>query len=443
MRKRLVALVASSTVVAVAAGAAIAYETTLYRPREERQSGDLALVGATVLAGESLVPVNAGVVLIRDGVITKVGTRAEVTPPAGAAVIDVSGYTLAPGLIDLHVHLGSPGLEAGQEPGLLTQLSAGWQLIRFSPRHRRSALEHGVTTVRSLGDERGWVTEIRTQVANGELEGPRVVTSGPLFTTRGGHPIATLGVDPGSDMVRLPSSPDEARSMVRALAVGEDRVDVIKVVHDRGPTDRPLSPLPLNVLAATVEQAHAQGLRVTAHWSRLQDLDDLLAVGVDGLEHIESQDLLTGWPVDVLTGLTNADVPLTATLVVSEAALPEQRVPGAIVALQDRVRELHVAGGRVVVGSDAGRPGVRFGAGLHRELALLAASGLSPREVLRAATVENARVLGVDNLGVIASGMAADLVLVDGDPTLDIDAMSNVVLVLRDGRLVVDNRDEG
>lgn len=441
MRKRRAAVVSAAVLLGTGAGAAVLYDMTSYRPESGRQSGDVALVGATVLSGDTLTPVRDGVVLVRDGMITAVGTVAGMTPPPGAEVIDLSGYTLVPGMIDLHVHLGSPELPAGGEPGPFTLPRTVWDAMRYAPAHRRSSLEHGVTTVRSLGDELAWVTQLRTQVANGQLEGPRIVISGPLFTTAAGHPIATVGTDPDSDMVRLPSTVEEARSMVRALADGPDRVDVIKVVHDRGHVDRPLAPLPLDVLDAIVDEAHAQSLGVTAHWSTLQDLDDLLSVGVDGLEHIESQELLDGWPDDVLAQLVEADVPLTATLVVSEAALTEQDAPGAVDALRDRVRELHAAGGRVVVGSDAARPGVRFGDGVHRELAHLVASGLSPLEALRAATVEAARVLATDEYGTIAVGKAADLVVIDGDPTADISAMSNVVMTFRDGRLVVDTRD--
>ncbi len=433
-------LVVGAALVGALVSGAVLYDATSFRPRSGPQTGNLALVGATVLAGDSLSPVTDGVVLIRSGVITEVGPASEVTPPAGAEVVDLSGYTLLPGLIDLHVHLGSPELPAGGETGPLTLPGAIWDAMRYAPGHRRAALEHGVTTVRSLGDERGWVAQLRTQVAHGELEGPRVLMSGPLFTTAGGHPIATVGTDLDSDMVRLPITVHEARSMVRALAEPPNRVDVIKVVHDSGYSERPLTPLPLDVLDAIVEEAHAHGLNVTAHWSTMQDLDDLLMAGVDGLEHIESQDLLVGWPPDVLARLVTADVPVTATLVVSEAALTEEKAPGAIAALQERVRELHAAGGRVVAGSDAARPGVRFGAGVHRELALLVAAGLSPLEALRAATAEAARVLGTDDYGTISVGRAGDLVVVDGDPTADITNMSNVIMTFRDGRLVVNTR---
>ena len=115
-------------------------------------------------------------------------------------------------------------------------------------------------------------------------------------------------------------------------------------------------------------------------------------------------------------------------------------MPDVMQALRQRVNEFHAAGGRIAVGSDAARPGVRFGAGVHRELELLVESGLAPRQALQAATVDAARVLGTDHLGAVAVGRAADLLVVRGDPTTDIAAIREVGLVFRDGRLVVDRR---
>jgi enamidase len=128
-------------------------------------------------------------------------------------------------------------------------------------------------------------------------------------------------------------------------------------------------------------------------------------------------------------------VPLTPTLAVTDVVLP----PAIHQQLHQRVGECPAAGGRVVVGSDAGMPGVRFGSSLHGELELLVDNGLSPHEALRAATGEAARVLGSDDVGVLEPGRAADVLAVSGDPLTDIRAIRNAVLVLRDGRIVIDH----
>ncbi|QBI19883.1 amidohydrolase [Egibacter rhizosphaerae] len=414
--------------VAAVAGGAGFYLATRY-PAGSAHRGALAIIGGTVLVGPGLDPRRATVV-VRDGVIEDVG---DLDVPGDATVLDADGATILPGLIDLHVHVGSPELDAGEEPGLLAMpgLVADW--VRYFPRHRRSALEHGVTAVRSLGDEHPWIADLRRQVGDRDLEGPRLFLAGPMFTTRGGHPVATFGADPDGDAVRVPTTPASARAAVRALATADDPVDLVKVVQERGGPDRALEPLTTDVLEAIVDEAHAQGFAVTAHWGTFDDLRELLNAGVDGLEHLDSRDLLEGWPDDVLAELVDRGLPVTATLAVAEASLPED-VMGV---LRERVGELHAVGGRVVVGSDAARPGVGFGSGVHRELALLVDSGLTPRAALRAATSDAADVLGVGHIGAVEAGRAADLLVVDGDPLVDIDALRDVRAVLRDGRRVV------
>lgn len=420
----------------LAVGGVAFFYGTLYRAGPP-QEGYLALTGATVLVGEGLEP-RSSTVLIRDGTIIAVGDPEDVAIPPEATILDLSGYTLMPGLIDLHVHLGSPALRAGQRPGpmMFPRLVADW--MRFFPDRRRALLEHGVTTVRSLGDDTEWVMEFRQRIRNGELEGPNIVAAGPVFTTPGGHPVVTIGVDPASGGVRVPSTAEEARAAVRELAGGDGGVDLIKVVQERGRPGRPLEPFRLDVLRAVVSEAHDHGLPVTAHWGTLEDLEDVLDAGVDGLEHLEARGVLEGWPEAALDTLVERGLALSPTLTVMEVAIPAE----ILRQLQRRVGEYHAAGGRVTVGSDSGMPGVPFGAGVHRELELLVESGLTPQQALKGATSEAARVLRSDRLGVIAPGRAADVMAVGGDPLQNIAAVGNVVVVFRDGRLVIDQREK-
>ena len=409
------------------------FMATLYSPRVGPRRGHLALTGATVLAGEDLEPRERTTVLVADGVIVEVAPDGEVEPPEGTEVVELDGHTLLPGLIDLHMHLGFPQQDSGDEPGPIDIPGVVYEMMRYAPSARRELLRHGVTTVRALGDDHAWIVEMRRMLRAGELEGPRVYTSGPLFTTPGGHPVVTFGVEPDSDTVRLPATAEEARSAVRALATGNDPVDLIKVVQERGDPERlEMDPLPREVLDSIVDEAHEHGLFVTAHWGSQADLADALAAGVDGVEHMEARGVLEGWPEDLLAELVERDVPITPTLAVTEVATgpePHRR-------LRERLGELHDAGGRIVAGSDAAVPGVPFGAGLHRELDLLAGSGMGPRAALRAATSEAARVLGTDRIGAIVEGRAADLLVVAGDPLADITAIREVSAVYRDGRAV-------
>jgi imidazolonepropionase-like amidohydrolase len=426
----------------LAVAGTIYFVTTLYTPGPP-QRGYLVLAGANVLVGEELERRTGAVVVVRDGSIVHVGDSAEIEIPSEATVLDLSGHTLMPGLIDLHVHLGSPELDADDRMGLAKMPRLILDYAQFFPAKRRAFLAHGITTVRSLGDDYGWVMEMRKMLRAGELEGPQLYAAGPMFTTARGHPVATIGVDPASDAVRVPSTPDEARLAVAALAVGEYRVDLIKVIQERGGPKLPLEPIAPNVLNAIVDEAHRQELTVVAHWGTLEDLRDVLRAGVDGLQHLESRGIRDEWPEEILRLMIDRDVSLAPTLAALEAATLRSRSPLPHNALQrsmSHFRILHDAGGRVVAASDAGMPGVRAGAGLHRELQLFTQSGLSPRTALRAATSEAAKDLGTERIGAIAPGRTADLVVLKGDPLRRIEDTRNVIMVFREGRIVVDRR---
>lgn len=417
------------------AGVDNCYFATFY-PAEATQEGSLALIGATVLAGEEMEPRTNTTVLLRDGTIVNVGDDGSLDIPYGTKILDLEGYTLMPGLIDMHVHIGSSMQKSMEEGNMLAMLTLVFDYMRYLPGTRRAFLENGVTTVRDLGNEHGTIMELRSELNNGRLEGPHLFAAGPIFTTTGGHPVATFSIDPASDSVRLPVTPEEARKMVLNLSAGDDHVDLIKIVQDRGKTNRSLQPIAPDVLDAIVNEAHRQDLFVTAHRGTREDLQDVLAAGVDGLEQMEPRAVLDGWPEGVLDVLVERNIPVTPTLAVTDAVLPEEISRQ----LRQRVGEFHTAGGRIVVGSDAPINGVLFGEGVHRELELLVESRLTPRDALRAATSESASVLGTDQIGAIEPGRRADLVVVKGNPHEDIRATRNVIMVFRDGRIVVDHR---
>lgn len=400
----------------------------------------VALAGGRALVGPNLAPLDDSVVLVRDGVIESIGPRTDIDIPDGVEVVELDGATLMPGLIDMHVHLGTP---QGGDGGSLTSMPrAVVESMRHGAGQRRALLEHGVTTVRSLGDDTEWVREVRAMIEDGELEGPRVLASGAVFTSPGGHPIQTIhGGETVEGAVHAPATADEAREAVRGVADGDDPVDLIKIIHDRGSADRPLEPLAAEVLDAIVAEAGAHGRPVVAHWGTTEDLEELLAAGIDGgLEHLELRDGLdTGWPPEVLESLVESGLSVTPTLAVTQAGLGN-RFDEMWPQIQGLVADLTAAQVPLVAGSDAPINGVAFGSGLHRELEQLVDAGLSPTEALQAATTNAAAALRSRELGVISPGRAADLLVLGSDPREDLGALDDVIAVFRDGRLAIDNR---
>lgn len=279
--------------------------------------------------------------------------------------------------------------------------------------------------------------EFRRLIQVGELEGPRLFTSGSLFTTLEGHPIASVGTDPESGVVLFPDTAEEARQNVQELASGNEGVDLIKVVQERGHSQFPLQPIDTDVLQAIVSEANAHDIPVTGHWGALEDLEELVEAGVDGLEHLGAGAVINGWPNELLQAMVKESILLSPTLMVETInADPEYQQR-----LLERTGEFHAAGGQLVVGTDAGMPGVFFGPSMYQELALLVKSGLSPREALQSATSRAAHALQSDEIGVIKPGKAADLIVIDGDPLQQIEDIQYITHVFRDGRLVIENEE--
>ncbi|MEU8226839.1 amidohydrolase family protein [Kribbella sp. NPDC048915] len=361
--------------------------------------------------------VDAGTTLPADclrvagGRITATGGPGIAQP--GDTVIDGTGTTLLPGLIDAHIHL-APGC---------AQLAA----------------TYGVTT---QIDQFSMPDVI-------ERETPRSTfrTSGIGATAPGGHP--TIAYPP----IPYVSGPQDARRFVaERIAEGADH---LKLIYDNGSgIGLNLPTLDAPTVQALTDEAHEHGLLVVAHVSKAADAVTVVECGVDVLAHVPSDPLS---PADVEAV---ADVAVIATLGVmmdgfnapTTGHLPllddtelvkrlpdvwrdllEQQSrrwmppgPPDSTAARANTLALHRAGARVLAGTDAPNPGQVFGASLHRELVHLVHAGLSPREAVVAATSAPAEVFGQPDRGRLVVGARADLLLVDGDPLTDITATQRI-----------------
>lgn len=385
--------------------------------------------------------------------------------PRGAQVIEGAGLSLMPGLIDAHCHVGSSP-EPPWDKGLPDE---DLNLERM--------LYTGVTTVFDPGAVAPDIFELRAALASGERLGPHLLAAGPIFTAPGGHPEPMMReLMPGllvdllvEGMTRQVATAAEARAAVQGLLPMQP--DFIKLAIDRIPLDAPrLTP---EAARGIVAAAEAGGLRTVAHIGTYEDALEAAEAGVSAWIHGVYKQPLDDAQV---AKLASFGIPMVPTMVVFESygkmgrgdfsstALEAEIAPASLLdgraerpegyevserslelldliaaqreAGRANVRRLHAAGVTMLAGSDA-QATVLHGAGLHRELGLLAAAGLPPQDVLRAATWHAARFLSGEadpEYGAVAVGKRADLVLVRGDPLADVGALSKIEAVILDGR---------
>jgi len=410
-------------------------------------------------------------VLIVDDRIAAVGASGEVPVPPEAHVIDGRGKWLIPGLVDAHVHFDLSGtLYARPDIADLT----GWvSFAREQARNRarlaetfRAWLRSGVTGVVDVGGA-PWTFEVR-DAAQGNPNAPRVAVAGPLVSM-----VARPQLDAGGPIIVKVDTPDEARALVRRTLAS--RPDYIKVWFVHRPGDD-LAKQEAIVRAAG-EAAHAAGVRFAVHATELAVAKAALRAGADFLVHsVEDA------PVDeeFLTLARQRDVLYCPTLFVYEGygltlsnrwrpteaerrfadpevlsrmddldEIPREQLPPWVRRAIEQgwtghepphaasnLRRVLDAGIRVVVGSDAGNIGTLHGPAVFREMASMVQAGLTPLEVLRAATANGAHALGMaGETGVVAPGALADLVVLDADPLAEIGNASSIHAVIKGGVL--------
>ena len=370
----------------------------------------LVACGSILTAGEPFVIRNVRVfdgnrmlaptsVSISGGKIQEIGSG--IRPPAGARIIDGAGKTLLPGFIDAHVHVRT-----------MDDLE--------------TVLAFGVTTCLDMFTLQELAARARAEQAAGKaVRRADMLSAGTPATAPGGH-----GTEYGVPIPTL-SRAEEAQGFVEArLAEGSDYLKIMKDDGSAFGFRRPT--LDATTVGALIRAAHARERLAIVHIATASDAREAIAGGVDGIAHVYAG----AADPELARAASARAVFWTPTLAVITHDAPAASRAAAFAV----VRGLEDAGVQVLAGTDAPNPGTAFGETLHTELELLVAAGISPANALGAATSAAAAAFRLADRGRIAAGTRADLVLVDGDPVLDIRATRRILMVWKEGVLVKDKQ---
>lgn len=399
----------------------------------------LLLHNATLIDGTGAAPLPDAAVLVADGRIQWAGT-ASGAPSVEATRIDLGGNTICPGFFDCHVHFSLPG--AGAPPLDRALNPPSYQYFQLIDR-LRVTLHNGVTTARDLmGIDAG----VRNAVAHGLIEGPRLLVAINMMSQTCGH--ADFHLPSGIDLTpliggSLVDTVDEARRRTRELIAAG--ADVIKVATSGGvssPSDQPeWLGMRRELIAAVVEEAGAYGhKRVAAHAIGYAGIQAAVEAGVTSVEHgYQLDDALRQKMVD--DGIFLVPTLLETMADVTSSPAGQAKSAHWHTVAHESIGASVAAGVKIAVGTDAGLSPAH-GTNL-KELGLLVRfGGLTPMQAIVAGTSASAELCGLaDELGTVAAGKLADLVIVRGDPLADIDAVGepdNILLVLKEGRVAID-----
>jgi imidazolonepropionase-like amidohydrolase len=433
-------------VIAIAAGA---------RAPHAQAPKRLALVGGMLLTGYEVPPVHHAAILIDGNTIVQAGPASEVKVPADATVVDTSGRTMLPGLIEAHGHLVALG--HGSYDTWFPWIAAHGgdaMLMRVMETSARQLLMAGVTTTVDLGAPLQPSLTIRDRINKGDVTGTRVLVSGPWISRGAGGAMQA-----GFGGVNITTPQEAAAQTDRLAAAGVDQIKA----H---------AGLTFEDYKAIVDAAHRRGIRVHAHVYAEADVRHALEAGVDVLQHVGSAGTAPPYSPELIRDIANAGRPVVVTaahrawIYPDTAAFPErlqdpemkrlfppeifaeiqrslenwpalayfQRTDREMLYRERGVKQFIDSGAVMGMGTDSGTPMNFHSEALWREIKVHVDMGMTPQRAIAAATRVNAQIIGKGReLGTIEPGKRADVIVVKGNPLFDIVALSNVEIVVKDG----------
>jgi imidazolonepropionase-like amidohydrolase len=429
------------------------------RPYLRVTTSKVVLAHVQIIDGTGSAPLADRNVTIDNGVITAIAPGTDLSATAGTTILDLRGHSVMPGIVGMHDHLFAMARPQGS-PALFVEM------IYSAP---RLYLANGVTTLRTAGSIAPYAdVNLRNAIDAGSLPGPHIDVTGPYL-----------------------DGPGNPNPLIHALTGAEDARQTVEYWADRGVTSfKAYAHITRAELGAAIEAAHKRGLKVTGHLCSVT-YPEAIALGIDNLEHgfSENTALAPDKQPDICSAsggdsalsrmspgspeaqrlialLIGHHVAITSTMALRATAVPgldavrpavleamapafrdvylsSRNPPGANPARaalrlrreMDLERAFVAAGGLLLAGSDpVGLGGNLPGFGDQREIELLVEAGFAPVAAIRIATLNGAIYLGrQEQIGSIAVGKKADLVVVQGDPAMRIADIENVVIVFKDG----------
>ena len=397
-----------------------------------------------LIDGSNDNPMNEMSIYVVDNRISEIVTG-YIEPEPDDQYIDLSGYTVLPGLIDMHVHLTSNQSSSNRYTES-TSLNPADYAIR-SVNNAKKTLMAGFTTVRNLGGSDTVTVSLRNEIAKGTVPGPRIFTASKSIASTGGHADGTnslnqeLSSDPGP-ADGIINSPDDAYKAVRHRY--KEGADLIKITATGGVLSNAKNgqnpQMTLEEIKSVVDAARDYGFKVAAHAHGAEGIIRAVKAGVDSIEHGTLMD------AEGMTLMRKEGTYYVPTLLagawVAEKALIEDYYPPFV---QKKALEIgpqlistfskaYQAGVKIAFGTDTG---VTPHGDNAKEFKLMVEAGMTEKEAILSATLHASILLGEqENLGSISKGKLADIIAVSGNPLENITNLESVDFVMKDGNVL-------
>ena len=400
----------------------------------------LVLKADRLIDGSSSKVIPNAAVVIEGETISKVCSQSELTEIelAEARVIDSSGGTLMPGFIEMHSHIHCSA-ESDAYTHITTETNETF-LLRGS-QAVRSSLSSGVTTMRDLGSRNEVVFPLRQSIEEGIIPGPRLLVAGTPITTTGGH-CNTFGTE-------ADSSEQVVRAIRNQFKLGADHIKIMSTGGGFTPGTNVRAPqYDWTTLRDAVKDAERLGLKMAAHCHATEGVRNCVKAGIHNLIHCswlsENPEELYDYDPDVADQIAEKGIYVDPTLALSHLNKLRGRVKtpdsGAMADPERRfeiLRDMWHRGVKFVTGMDSGMTNAHFDDFAYIPEVMVNSMGISPMEAITCATKTSSECLGRDNeIGTITPGKSADVLIINGDPSVKIEALHNVDTIVARGTVI-------